>query len=279
MTQEATAQGPEAEAAAAAPENPLLGKTPAPQEAAPGETPSPEAEAPVTPETPWHHSVESDDDLFGHDNLKDRREALREVALSEGRLQAQQELAPLMEGSSQEFSKFTQQLRSLYGRLSQAATEGNIDEAAADRLLAAHPDVFEAMNKAVSKEYQNQFSGTAYSNFLTALAQDMNDFQLVGEFSPRLAYAARGMDKKFIPDLRKRIIGTIEDEADKRGYKRGLKEGKAATAAAQPVGPGAGVLAPGSPAGGRSDKELLLDPNTPIQTITEIRARQRAAGE
>ena len=248
--QEATAQGPETEAAAAAPENPFISneETPAPQEAAPEETPSPEAT-----ETPWHHSVASDDELFGHDKLQSHRERLREEGQTEGRLQAQQELAPLLEGSSQEFSRFTQQLRSLYGRLSQAANEGGIDEAAVDRLLSAHPEAFDAMGKVVNREFKNQLGGEAYNNFLTALAQDTNDFQLVGEFAPRLAYAVRGMDKKFISDLRKRIVSKAVEAADQKGYERGLKEGRAAAAATQQVEQAATTganLAPGRPAGG-----------------------------
>lgn len=280
MDTQATALGQESEAAPAAQENPLLGE-PAPQETATEETPSPEATASETAETPWYHSVGSDGELFEHENFKGHRETLRETALSEGRLQAQQELAPLMEGSSQEFAKFTQQLRSLYGRLNQAASEATMDEAAVDRLIAAHPDAFEAMNRAVNKGYQEQLGGMAYSNFLTALAQDMNDFQLVGEFSPRLAYAARGMDKKFVPDLRKRIVGAVETEAYERGRKKGLEDARGAQAAAQQVQQATGTgpnLAPGSPAGGRSDKELLADPSTPVSTLMEIRARQRAAG-
>lgn len=274
MNIQATALGQESEAASAAQDNPLLGES-APQEAALEETPSPEA---VETETPWHHSVGSDGELFEHENLKGHREALRENALSEGRLQAQQELAPLMEGSSQEFSKFTQQLRSLYGRLNQAATEGGMDEAVVDRLLTTHSDAFEAMNRAVNEGYRAQLGGVAYNNFLAALAQDMNDLQLVGEFSPRLAYATRGMDKKFIPDLRKRIVGGVEKEAEDRGYKRGLAEGKAAQAAAQQVQgtKGAGPnLAPGS-VGGKSDAQLKADPSTPISVLEQIRAREKA---
>ncbi len=175
---------------------------------------------------------------------------MRETALDEGRQTAQRELAPLLEGASQEYVKLTRQAGSLLGRLNRASNDGTLDANTVASLVAEHGGFFDALNRAVDTELPQQAGGVAYNNFLAAFAQDMNDFQLVADFSPRLAYAVKGMDKKFIPDLRKRIIGTIEKEAFDKGKQAGLKEGKAAKAAQQPVGPGATVLAPGSSAGG-----------------------------
>ena len=68
----------------------------------------------------------------------------------------------------------------------------------------------------------------------------------------------------------------------KKDFERGLKENRDAAAEREKLearkGQGAN-LTPGSPAGGRNDNERLLDPTTPIDEITAIRARQKAAGE
>jgi hypothetical protein len=89
----------------------------------------------------------------------------------------------------------------------------------------------------------------------------------------------------FVEDVKRQLGNDMvtkqdaEEMAEKRSKKR-LDEYKAANAATQQARPGepVGTFAPGSPAGGRSEDELLLDPTTPIETVKEIKARREAAG-
>ncbi len=66
----------------------------------------------------------------------------------------------------------------------------------------------------------------------------------------------------------------------KKDFERGLKENRDAATERKKLearkGQGAN-LAPGSPAGGRSDRERLLDPTTPTSELREIRARQQVS--
>ncbi|KKL18228.1 hypothetical protein LCGC14_2477600, partial [marine sediment metagenome] len=131
--------------------------------------------------------------------------------------------------------------------------DGTLDENAVSSLLSDHGEVFSVLNRATDQGFQAQIKQTAYGDFLTALAQDMDDFSLAGDFQGRLPYASRGMDKQFIPDLRKRIISKVAKDAEAKGYERGLTENRDAAAERERLenrqGKGAN-LAPGSPAGG-----------------------------
>jgi hypothetical protein len=69
-----------------------------------------------------------------------------------------------------------------------------------------------------------------------------------------------------------------KEEPEKLATRR-LNDYKATQAKQQEVQQAQGKgpnLAPGSPAGGRSEAELLKDPTTPIETVMQIRARQKA---
>jgi hypothetical protein len=75
------------------------------------------------------------------------------------------------------------------------------------------------------------------------------------------------------------VVKKFLELGGKKDYERGLTENRDAAAEREKLesrqGKGAN-LAPGSPAGGRSDSERLLDPATPIEELREIRARQQA---
>ena len=252
MTQEAkpAAPAPEAGPAPAVPEEPFS----APQEAAPEAAPGPEAKA-ETPEKLWLHEVESEDAAWDHEKFQSRREGIETAAHDSGRLEAQQEASGLFGEEKTSFDGFTQQLRSLLGRFNKAASDGSLGSSAIQDLLANNDAAFAAMNKVVDEQYQNQHRGAAFGYFLTELGQELKDPSFAQDFQRRLSFAVRGMDKKFIPDLRKRIAGKDGDERYNDGFKKGLKEGREAQAAQQQVETGKKSgpnLAPGSPAGGIS---------------------------
>ena len=250
MVQEAnpTALAPEAGPAPAAPEEPFT----APQEAAPEAAPGPEEQP---EEKLWLHEVESEDAAWDHEKFKSRREGIETAAHDSGRLEAQQETSSLLDEEKTSFDSFTQQLRSLLGRFNKAASDGSLDGSAVQDLMANHGAAFAAMNKVVDEQYQNQHRGAAFGYLLAELGQELKDPSFAQDFQKRLSFAVRGMDKKFIPDLRRRIAGKDGDERYNDGFKKGLKEGREAKAAQQQVETGkkgGPNLAPGSPAGGIS---------------------------
>ncbi len=250
----------------------------APQDAPPETAASPEAEA----EKLWLHEVESEDVAWDHEKFASRREALASESLAQGRVEAQQEASSLFDEGRESFDTMTQQLRSLLGRFNKASDDGILNDSAVQDLLTNNREAFAAMNKVVDGQYQNQHRAAAFGYFLTELGQDLNDPSFAQDFQKRLSFAVRGMDKRFISDLRKRITGKDGDDRYDEGYKKGLKENRDAAAERKKLearkGQGAN-LTPGSPAGGRSDRERLLDPTTPYDELVAIRARQKAAGE
>ncbi len=250
MTQETEAP-PLAPGPAPAPAAPEKEPFTAPQDAPPEQVESPEVEA--EPEKLWLHEVESEDAAWDHESFAPRREALESDALARGRIEAQQEASSLFDEGKESFDTMTQQLRSLLGRFNKAAADGVIDATSVQELLDNNRTAFEAMNRVVSEQYQNQHRSTAFGYFLTELGQETGDTSLAADFQKRLSFAVRGMDKRFISDLRKRITGKDGDDRYKDGHAKGLKEGKTAQAAqtkAQQDKEGGPNLAHGKPAGG-----------------------------
>ena len=238
--QETQVTAPEAEAGSppAAPE-PF---TQAPPDAAPEAPSAPEAEETAEKPPDW-------DALWDHEELKGRRDDVRDGALRDGRLQGLQEAVAATDEATASFDKLTRQVGAILGRLNKAATDGQLDASTVSQLLTEHQETFFVLNKALDKEFQAQYGHVGYSELLKEMGEGLEDPSLLADFEKRLPLAARRIDKALTKDLRIWLTSKVAKEADEKGYQRGLKEGKAAAAAAQPVGPGAGVLAPGSPAG------------------------------
>ena len=169
--------------------------------------------------------------------------------------------------------------------------DGNWSAAEANRWAEDNQPAWDAMNgshwgKGASHVFQQLASVSGDSNIMPAMSVRLGRI-LFGE-SDGQGNVRPVQDQTFLTDFFDKLVeakteGMVSREDAEtmvaKAKESAIKEYKAANAAAQQAG-GApvGALAPGSPAGGRSEKELLLDPNTPIQTITEIRSRQRAAG-
>lgn len=238
--QETQVTAPEAEAGSppAAPE-PFT--APAPQDAAPEAPLAPEAEAPTEPD--WNA-------LWDHEELKGRRDDMREGALRDGRLQGLQEAVAASDETTAAFDKLTRQLGAIQGRLNKAANDGTLDAASVSQLLSEHQETFFVINKALDKEFQAQYGHVGYSELLKEMGEGLEDPSLLADFEKRLPLAARRIDKALAQDVRKWLVSKDRREFGEKEYQRGCRETRAAAAAAQPVGPGAGVLAPGSPAGG-----------------------------
>ena len=244
MTQETQVTAPEAEAGNP-PDAPF---TQAPQDAAPESPSAPETETPTeTPEPNW-------DEMWDHDELKPRREAIRESAQREGHLQGMQEAVSSTDESSQEFGKLNRQIGGLMGRLNKLAADGTIDAAGVSQLLSEHQETFFLLNKALDKELHGQYGHVGYAELLKEIGDGLEDASLLADFEKRLPLAARRIDKGLAKDVRQWLTKTVAAAADKKGYDRGLAEGKAFKATKQQVKDAKdnpqGVLAPDTGAGG-----------------------------
>jgi hypothetical protein len=226
MTQDTQVTAPEAESGSP-PDAPFT----APQDAAPEAPSAPETETPTEPETPepnW-------DEVWDHDELKPRRKAIQETAHREGHLQGMQEAVSATDESSQEFGKLNRQVGALLGRLNKAASDGTLDAASVSQLLSEHQETFFVLNKALDKELHGQYGHAGYSELLKEIGDGLEDASLLADFEKRLPLAARRIDKGLAKDVRQWLTRTVAASAEKKGYERGLKEGKAFKATKQQV--------------------------------------------
>jgi hypothetical protein len=180
-------------------------------------------------------------------------------------------------------------------QIMEEATEegGTLDRDTIRKTLSQNPQAWSAFNQA--KYTDGTWDGV--NSTFSAIAQTMQDPSLMTEFQPRIQTYKEDVqaqalaqqqgrqplpfrDPNIFADFIARIGDAREKKGDDKGFKRGLKQGQEAGAAQTAIkankGKGAN-LAPGTPAGGRSDSERLLDPNTPTSELREIRARQQAS--
>ncbi len=254
----------------AAPETPLV-PSEAPATVAPeAEPPAPEpAEVPPAPEAPapWAEKRDAYDVL----DMPEFKEILtaRDTRVSE---QIQQDYQQRYNQATKEWESLqvAQSINGMVGGIISKLDGGDFE--GADRALSK----LEKFREPYSEPYEAQIQNTAAirtADQFFGLMQGSLDLRAQDELVK--ARSAPGADW---PSIFKKFSSLVKDGADKGGYHRGLKENRAAAAAQEPTPQGAGVLAPGSPAGGRSDRELQLDPTTPIEKLREIRARQGAGG-
>lgn len=158
--------------------------------------------------------------------------------------------------------------------LNKAVKEGVLDTDTFTEWTEAHDHTFKAMAGLMQKPWE--FNGA--KRLMVTLADAAGDQTLAQPFMRRLDVLASGVpDPNLFHDLIKKLSSKASADAKKP------LEDKIARLEAQieqrkvegrrEEGPN---LTPGVGAGGRSDAELLADPNTPIEKLKEIRARQKA---
>jgi hypothetical protein len=256
MTQETQASAPEADTETP----PAAPFSEAPQDAVPESPSAPETETSTEtlPEPNW-------DEVWDHEKLKPRREAVRETAHREGHLQGMQEAVSASDEASQMFEKLNRQVGAVLGRLNKAASDGTLDAASVSQLLSEHQETFFVLNKALDTEFQAQYGHAGYSELLKEIGDGLEDPSLLADFEKRLPLAARRIDKQLASDVRKWLTSTVAKAAEQKGYDRGLKEGKAISAAAQQVKESKGTgpnLAPSTAAGGKYTAEQWISMTT-----------------
>ena len=239
--------------------------------------PAPEAGEAAPEPTPWAnepdaYNVLAMDEFQPHLKRRDTRMAQQYAE------QYKQDLEMATKGW--ESNQVNQTINALTGQLGLRLEEANFE--GADRLLTKIERLREPYMEAHQKAFRNQGTQEAEGQLFGHL---MNNLDMRGQDELNEAATASFNARKSRPDQWKDIIekyGDLKQKgADDRAYTRLKGERDAAGAASQQVQQAreqgaVGALAPGSPTGGRSEKELLADPTTPVQTLIDIRARQNA---
>ena len=188
----------------------------------------------------------------------------------------QSAIQPAIDRWSQHSVQTRDTLGQMYTRIQKATNDGTLDSDVMQELFQQYKPAMEAFNG------QMWWEGSHY--VLSLIGKVMEDDALANEYLGRLYRMATDSraDPEFASDLMERIAEPLVEkklqEAEQRGYERGLKAGKSAnvenTRAASRKGQKPDLTEKAR--GGRSDREILADPATPVQTLIEIRARQRA---
>jgi len=251
-----------------------------PVEAAPDAPSEPAVEGEQPPETEgetyesWLEHLESSPALKeAHESTTRARD--KDIAKEQYR-KFQSSIQPAIDRWSQHSVQTRETLGQMYSKVQKATNDGTLDTDVMQELFQQYKPAMEAFNG------QMWWEGSHY--ILSTIGKVMEDDSLANEYLGRLYRMATDnrADPDFASDLMERIAEPLVEkklqEAEKRGYERGLKAGKSAnvenTRAASRKGQKPDLTEKAR--GGRSDREILADPTTPIQTLVEIRARQRA---
>ena len=275
-------------------ESPTLAPPPAPAPTEDTQPPSQEATAAPQPETatkvegaeegteqtvaPWA-TVPTDeaDSLFEIEEVK----AIHQRGVQEAHDTAYQELQGHMQtylqGNKQTLDGIKQASETILTKLSRASEDGELNQRAVEDILRGNKQELAALNGI----YQNTGYWESVKQQVQAFATAAGDASLATPFLTRVERMENNVpDPTFAADFVNKLTSKVRQEGHDEGFKKGKKEGKSAQATQQQVQQAQGTgtnLAPGA-GGGRTDDELLKDPNTPVKTLEEIRARQRAAG-
>lgn len=262
MTQETPTLKPPEAPPPAEMETPTAPAAPAeaPQEpAAPAEGAEAVAE-PTVEAPPWANvtTEQGVDALFEIEDVKAFHEDEKQKARDEGYQTLQSHMQPTLQANQQQLASIGEAADGILNSLNKAHREQTFSDEAVSDLMRQHKGAFAALNGT----YQAVGFWEGVRQYVQGIAQASGDMGLALPFIERLNRMQHSTqadpitgerkpvgDPTFLPDFVKKVTEKARKEGDDVGYKRGLKEGKAAKAATQQVPQGAGVLAPGSPAG------------------------------
>ncbi len=251
-------------------------EVPEPPVAAPDQLPEPETDESEEGETyeSWLERIESNPALKeAHETSTRARE--KEIGKEQYR-KFQSAIQPAIDRWSQHSVQTRDTLGQMYTRIQKAANDGTLDSDVMQELFQQYKPAMEAFNG------QMWWEGSHY--VLSLIGKVMEDDSLANEYLGRLYRMATDnrVDPEFASDLMERIAEPLVEkkiqEAENRGYERGLKAGKSTNIenarAALRKGQKPDLIEKVRDV--RSERDILADPTTPVQTLVEIRARQRA---
>ena len=282
----------------AAPANPLEGEipaSPAPEQPdiQPAPEPGPEGEVPEgevagAPPAPFASiagtSIADASAVLEHDDIRplveEGKAAASKTSYDTAYADVQARLQPIYSKNRETLDGISTTADDILTQIRRAREDNALDGRALEDLFRHHRPALDALRGVQVSETVGNVLGDLAQRFGFTISPDVvmnyEDWK-----------AGKSEDKAFlngfIEDVKRNLGGDVltkaeaEEMAAKRS-KKDLDEYKAANAASQQARGGEphGALAPGSPAGGKSDKELLADPSTPVSKLMEIRARQRA---
>lgn len=248
--------------------------------------PRPEEVAPSGEETvveevpsPWG-SIREPKDVLEHEDIRplveERLEAGKTEAYDKAYSDVQARLQPLALKRNEHVESISGSAEQILTVLRRAQQDGTLDQRAVEDIFTQHRSALDAL--------RGVHQGIGVGAAISQIAQTLG---LVISPAVQMAYGdwsagkSTSMDflNDFAADVKAKAAKEEVREAEEKGRQKGLKEAQGAQAelaATRQRGKEGANLTPGSPAGGKSDDELLLDPNTPIETIKEIQARQAA---
>ena len=233
-----------------------------------------EAEPPEEPTPPAWAGVQEAEELFDLEDVKPIIERREQIAGDRAYERVKEVMQPSVQANTQTLAQISTAVESVMTTLNRAAEDGALDKRTVEDLMRTHRAEFAALNQ----QYQSVGYWDGVKQYITTLLGAD-----APTFTSRLEKMQQNMpDPTFAADMQKKLRAQGYEEGHGDGFKKGMKEGKNANSAQTAIkaNKGAGAnLAPGTPAGGRSDSERLLDPTTPYDEFVEIRNRQKAAGE
>ncbi len=189
------------------------------------------------------------------------------------------------EANAKLYDTASQALTTIQGRVEKAVQQGTLTEEALGDAIKSNPaawsalqSIGESLQQSAKKngidEGISQGSWTGAEFFIKEGAAAANKPSLAMKYQTRINEAKQGRDEST------KIVHDFITEIRQGGYDAGLAskaaENKAGSDVAERKGqkPPQGVGSAGS--NNATDRERLLDPNTPVSELIEIRARQTA---
>ena len=195
----------------------------------------------------------------------------------------QKQLQPLYEASARKLGEYktlaesaANSLMGIQQRIDRAVKDGSLDGDAATQLASSLLGVYQ-LNDLSHREGKIQGS-IGFTKLLSRWAEipDEGVKGLVEHWDA--VRAGLEPEETAVYAILAATFKAKEDAAENRGFKRGIKEARKGGAEVTKAGErkGGGLDMSGGTGRSRSDAELLSNPNTPIEKIFEIRARQRS---
>lgn len=248
----------------------------APPEPAEGGEPGPEPEP--------SYSFKSLEELAEHEEVSGLIRQREEAALEKGRSETHSRMQPFLERQTKFYEDTATKVDGLFNAIKRAQRDGTLDADGLNNILEDHGDAINAL-RGVDAE-RGRWAGI--TQLVGVLGQQVGATDLAQRFATRITELSHSdqrygdSDPHLWSDLTKALTKAAVDKAlederpkiEKQIRERLQAEARANGRAASP--PPAKV--PSSAGGAKQDdRELLADPNTPIEKLMEIRARQRAA--
>jgi uncharacterized protein YhaN len=189
-------------------------------------------------------------------------------------------MQPHLQRTSQSLSNIDTSMKAMRTQVADMVEDGVLDEKAARRLRDEAPQLFQDYNAYLQNVGRTGGQLDAVDALLNAAGANMPEARTrleailnEGNVDPTFADdVAEAIGKAAVAKARekweKEHAKTVDDNAVARA-KAELRKEQNPEPPAEPTGGAGGGTS-------KSDKDMLLDPNTPVEKLMEIRARQRA---